>query len=53
MNLRKTIETTPVEKAVILVDSIFAQSQYGIGRNALRMIRKILKNTELVGTKGG
>ncbi|KAK8795250.1 hypothetical protein WA588_004098 [Blastocystis sp. NMH] len=42
-----TIETTSVEKAVILVDSIFAQSQYNIGRNALRMIQKILKNTEL------
>lgn len=38
---------------MVLVDSIFAQSQYGIGRKALQMIQKILKNTESVGTQSG
>ena len=41
-------ETSRVEKIVLLVDSIYAQSQYNIGRNALVVIQKILKNTAIV-----
>ena len=37
-----------IEKIVVLVDSIYAQSQYNIGRNTLVVIQKILKNTASV-----
>ena len=37
-----------IEKIVALVDSIYAQSQYNIGRNTLVVIQKILKNTASV-----
>lgn len=41
-------DTSIIEKIVVLVDSIYAQSQYSIGRNALVVIQKILKNTTSV-----
>ena len=45
---RKVVEKTVAQKAVLLVDSIHAQTQYNIGRNALSMITKILQNTASV-----
>ena len=50
MNGSVVKETSRVEKIVLLVDSIYAQSQYNIGRNALVVIQKILKNTTIVHT---
>ena len=48
MNGSVVKDTSRVEKIVLLVDSIYAQSQYNIGRNALVVIQKILKNTAIV-----
>lgn len=42
---RSVKETTRIEKIVILIDSIFSQRQYSIGKTALRTIEKVLKNT--------
>ena len=42
---RSVKETTRIEKIVILIDSIFSQRQYSIGKNALRTIERVLQNT--------
>ena len=49
---RKPKNSSTIEKVVVLVDSIYAQSQYNIGKIALTTISKILKNTALVREKG-
>ena len=48
VHCRVVKDTSIIEKIVVLVDSIYAQSQYNIGRNALVVIQKILKNTASV-----
>lgn len=47
-NHRTNKQTTHIEKIVILIDSIYSQRQYNIGRNALSMILRILENTSQV-----
>ena len=48
VHCRVVKDTSIIEKIVVLVDSIYAQSQYNIGRNTLVVIQKILKNTASV-----
>lgn len=42
---RANKQTTQIEKIVVMIDSIYSQRQYNIGRTALSMILRILENT--------